>query len=142
MAEMDVLMQTERTFPPPEDFAKQANANDPGIYEEADADPEKWWASWADELEWIEPYETVLDWSDPPHAKWFAEGKLNASANCLDRHVAGGQGRAWWPSTGRARTASAGTSRTPSCSRRPSASPTSSRASASARATSSGSTCR
>ena len=92
MAEMDVLMQTERTFPPPEDFAKQANANDPGIYDEANADPEKWWASWADKLEWIEPYETVLDWSDPPHAKWFAEGKLNASANCLDRHVDAGNG--------------------------------------------------
>ena len=90
--EMDVLMKTERTFPPPEDFAAQANASDPGIYEQANADPEKWWASWADKLEWIEPYETILDWSDPPHAKWFAEGKLNASANCLDRHVTSGRG--------------------------------------------------
>ncbi len=90
--EMDVLMKTDKTFPPPEDFAKQANANDPKIYDEANADPEKWWASWADKLEWIEPYETVLDWSDPPHAKWFAEGKLNASVNCLDRHVDAGNG--------------------------------------------------
>ena len=91
-AEMDVLMKTEQTFPPPEEFAEQANANDPKIYDEANADPEKWWASWADELDWIEPYETVLDWSDPPHAKWFAEGKLNASVNCLDRHVDAGNG--------------------------------------------------
>ena len=91
-AEMDVLMKTEKTFPPPEEFAEQANANDPKIYDEANADPEKWWASWADKLEWIEPYETVLDWSDPPHAKWFAEGKLNASVNCLDRHVDAGNG--------------------------------------------------
>src|SRR5688500_2829512 len=91
-AEMDGLMKTERTFPPPEDFAERANANDPKIYDEANADPEKWWASWADELDWIEPYETVLDWSDPPHAKWFADGKLNASANCLDRHVDAGNG--------------------------------------------------
>src|SRR5688572_30045116 len=91
-SELDVLLETERTFPPPEEFAKQANANDPAIYEQADADPEKWWASWADKLEWIEPYEQVLDWSDPPFAKWFAGGKLNASANCLDRHVAAGNG--------------------------------------------------
>jgi acetyl-CoA synthetase len=90
--ELDVLMETERTFPPPEEFAKQANANDPKIYERAEADPEAWWASWADKLEWIEPYEQVLDWSDPPFAKWFAGGKLNASINCLDRHVAGGNG--------------------------------------------------
>jgi len=90
--EMDVLMKTERTFPPPKEFAARANANDPKIYDEANADPERWWASWADKLEWIEPYETVLDWSDPPHAKWFAEGKLNASANCLDRHVEAGKG--------------------------------------------------
>ena len=59
---------------------------------QGDADPEAWWASWADKLDWIEPYEQVLDWSDPPFAKWFAGGKLNASANCLDRHVAAGNG--------------------------------------------------
>ncbi|MGZ8667619.1 MAG: acetate--CoA ligase, partial [Solirubrobacterales bacterium] len=90
--ELDVLLATERTFPPPPEFAEQANANDPKIYDEANADPEAWWASWADKLEWIEPYEEVLDWSDPPWAKWFNGGKLNASANCLDRHVAAGDG--------------------------------------------------
>ncbi len=90
--EMDVLLKTEQTFPPPEEFAKQANANDPAIYEQAAADPEKWWASWADQLEWIEPYNEVLDWSDPPFAKWFVGGKLNASVNCLDRHVEAGRG--------------------------------------------------
>ena len=90
--ELDVLLHTEQTFPPPPEFAKQANASDPAIYERADADPEAWWASWADKLDWIEPYEQVLDWSDPPFAKWFVGGKLNASANCLDRHVAAGNG--------------------------------------------------
>ena len=90
--EMDVLLKTEQTFPPPEEFAKQANANDPAIYEQAAADPERWWASWADQLEWIEPYDEVLDWSDPPFAKWFVGGKLNASVNCLDRHVDAGRG--------------------------------------------------
>jgi acetyl-CoA synthetase len=90
--ELDVLLKTEQTFPPPPEFAAQANASDPGIYERADADPETWWASWAEKLEWIEPWSEVLDWSDPPFAKWFVGGKLNASANCLDRHVAAGAG--------------------------------------------------
>ena len=90
--ELHVLLQTEQTFPPPEHFAAQANANDPQIYEQAAADPEGWWSSWADKLEWIEPYEQVLDWSEPPFARWFAGGRLNASANGLDRHVAAGNG--------------------------------------------------
>ena len=89
---IDVMMKTERTFPPPEDFAAQANASDPDIYEQADADPEAWWSSWAEKLEWIEPFNEVLDWSEPPFAKWFSGGKLNVSANCLDRHVDAGNG--------------------------------------------------
>ena len=47
---------------------------------------------WAEKLDWIEPWDEVLDWSDPPFAKWFVGGKLNASANCLDRHVEAGRG--------------------------------------------------
>ena len=90
--ELDVLLHTERTFPPPEEFAKQANANDPEVYEQADADSEAWWASWAEKLDWFEPFTEVLDWSDPPWVKWFSGGKLNASSNCLDRHVAAGRG--------------------------------------------------
>jgi acetyl-CoA synthetase len=90
--EIDVLLKTDQTFPPPEEFAKRANANDPQIYAEASQDFEGWWSSWADELEWIEPYDKVLDWSDPPFARWFDGGKLNASVNCLDRHVAAGKG--------------------------------------------------
>ena len=58
----------------------------------ADEDPETWWASWAEKLEWMKPWSEVLDWSDPPFAKWFAGGTLNASANCLDRHVEAGRG--------------------------------------------------
>ena len=90
--EIDVLLETEHTFPPPPEFAAQANASDPGIYERAAADPEAWWASWAEKLEWIEPFDEVLDWSNPPFAKWFIGGKLNISANCLDRHVEAGKG--------------------------------------------------
>ncbi len=89
---IDVLLKTEQTFPPPPEFAADANASDPGIYERADSDPEAWWGSWAEKLDWIEPFDEVLDWTDPPWAKWFAGGKLNVSANCLDRHVAAGAG--------------------------------------------------
>jgi len=90
--ELDVLLSTEQTFPPPPGFAAEAEWSDPAVYERAAADPEAWWAGWAEKLEWIEPWQTVLDWSDPPHAKWFEGGKLNVSANCLDRHVAAGRG--------------------------------------------------
>jgi acetyl-CoA synthetase len=93
-SELDVLLKTEQTFPPPEDFAAASDFSDPEIYARADADPEGWWASWAEKLDWIEPWDTVLDWSDPPHATWFAGGKLNVSANCLDRHVEAGRGEA------------------------------------------------
>lgn len=89
---IDVLMKTEQSFEPPPEFAAQANASDPGIYERADDDPEAWWGSWAEKLEWIEPFDEILDWSDPPFAKWFSGGKLNVSANCLDRHVDAGNG--------------------------------------------------
>jgi len=90
--ELDVLLQTEQTFPPPPEFAAQANVADPGVYERAAADREAWWASWAEKLEWIKPWDEVLDWSDPPHARWFDGGTLNVSANCLDRHVSAGHG--------------------------------------------------
>jgi acetyl-CoA synthetase len=90
--ELDVLLETEQTFPPPPEFAAQANASDPGVYERADADPETWWASWAEKLDWTRPWDSVLDWSDPPFARWFSGGTLNASANCLDRHADAGQG--------------------------------------------------
>ena len=91
-SELHVLLQTEHTFPPPPEFAAQANASDPEVYARADEDPETWWASWAEKLEWMKPWSEVLDWSDPPLAKWFVGGRINASANCLDRHVEAGHG--------------------------------------------------
>ena len=90
--ELSVLMKTERTFEPPAEYAAAAEFNDTSVYEEADADYEAWWAGWARRLDWIEPFTEVLDWTDPPHARWFADGKLNVSANCLDRHVEAGNG--------------------------------------------------
>jgi acetyl-CoA synthetase len=75
-----------RQFPPPATFTAVANVSDPAIYEKAAADPEAYWAEWAAKLDWIEPWQTICEWN-PPHAKWFVGGKLNISANCLDRHI-------------------------------------------------------
>ncbi|MEP6691965.1 MAG: acetate--CoA ligase [Gemmatimonadaceae bacterium] len=88
MTDIDVLLQENRSFPPSAAFRAQANASDPAIYERAASDPETFWADMARELEWITPFTTVLDWK-PPRATWFTGGTLNASANCLDRHVRG-----------------------------------------------------
>src|SRR3954453_17183331 len=88
--DLEVLLKTEDRFPPPDDFAAQANAADPSIYDEGE-DYEQWWAKWAKELDWFEDFQTVLEWN-PPWAKWFKEGKLNVSHNCLDRHVEAGKG--------------------------------------------------
>ena len=83
---IEALLQEDRRFPPPEEFAKQANVRDPGIYEEALKDPEGFWARFAEELDWFKKWDKVLEW-DPPFAKWFVEGKINVSYNCLDRHL-------------------------------------------------------
>ena len=88
---IDTLLSEHRSFAPPADFIAQANASDPGIYALADADYEGWWASWAEKLQWDRKWDQVLDWQSP-YAKWFVGGKLNASVQCLDRHVAAGNG--------------------------------------------------
>jgi acetyl-CoA synthetase len=86
MTDIDVLLREDRTFPPPPSFARAAHVNDPAIYDRAARDPETFWAEQARELEWFTPWSKVLEW-DPPWAKWFVGGQLNASVNCLDRHV-------------------------------------------------------
>jgi acetyl-CoA synthetase len=85
-AEIAALLNEHRTFAPPEGFVQQATANDPAIYEKAAADPEAFWEGFARELEWMQPWQKVCDWN-PPDAKWFVGGTLNASVNCLDRHI-------------------------------------------------------
>jgi acetyl-CoA synthetase len=88
---LEELLEVE-SFPPPEEFARDALLNDPEVYERAAADPLEWWAEQARALQWMkEPTETVDD-SEPPFHKWFADGTLNASQNCLDRHVEAGRG--------------------------------------------------
>ncbi len=88
MTEIDALLQEHRRFPPSETWRHRANINDPNVYARAAADPEKFWADFARELDWFEPWTRVLEWN-PPYAKWFVGGKLNASVNCLDRHIRG-----------------------------------------------------
>ncbi|TMK56464.1 MAG: acetate--CoA ligase [Actinobacteria bacterium] len=89
---LEELLGVEK-FEPPEELRAEANWSDPGIYEEAAADPEAWWLAQAKELlDWdVEPSQS-LDDSNPPFYKWFADGRLNASAQCLDRHVEAGNG--------------------------------------------------
>ncbi|MDQ2964332.1 MAG: acetate--CoA ligase, partial [Chloroflexota bacterium] len=88
---LDTLGTETRTFPPESGFAAQANVTDPGIYERADRDFEGFWAEQARTLHWRKPFTKVLEW-DAPYAKWFADGQLNLSENCLDRHVKAGKG--------------------------------------------------
>jgi acetyl-CoA synthetase len=84
--EISALLRENRTFPPTEAWRRDALVNDPGIYDRAAADPEAFWAEQSKALEWIRPWDRVLEWT-PPFAKWFVGGQLNVSANCLDRHV-------------------------------------------------------
>jgi acetyl-CoA synthetase len=88
MDEISALLQEDRRFPPSDAWRREAIANDPGVYARAAADPEAFWAEFARELEWMTPWSRVLEWN-APHAKWFVGGKLNASVNCLDRHIRG-----------------------------------------------------
>jgi acetyl-CoA synthetase len=88
---LDAMLAIER-FPPPEDVRAQALLNDPSVYTDAERDPQAWWAQQAEALDWFERWDTVLDDANPPFYKWFVGGKLNASYNCLDRHVLAGRG--------------------------------------------------
>ena len=86
------LLHEERTFPPSEEFAAQANAK-ADLYDRAAADREGFWAEQARRfLTWENDFTQVLDWSEAPVARWFVGGRLNAAVNCVDRHVAQGLG--------------------------------------------------
>jgi acetyl-CoA synthetase len=89
--ELERLMN-QGLFEPPEDFKAQALVSDDSLYEEARKDPEAFWARQAEELDWFEKWDEVLDESNAPFYKWFTGGKLNLSYNCLDRHVEAGRG--------------------------------------------------
>jgi acetyl-CoA synthetase len=83
--QLDTLLSEQRRFPPPAGFAASANGTEE-LYRAAERDREGFWAEQARALQWIRPWDRVLDWT-LPHAKWFVGGKLNVSANCLDRHL-------------------------------------------------------
>ena len=87
-AEFSDLLREDRRFDPPAGFRAAARVRDESIYAEAERDPEAFWAGFASELEWSTPWTQILDWQ-PPHAKWFVGGRLNASVNCIDRHLRG-----------------------------------------------------
>ncbi len=90
-SQIDHLLNESRRFPPTPEFTAQANAT-ADLYDEA-ADREAFWAQQArDLITWHTPFTEVLDWSNPPFAKWFGDGKLNVAYNCLDRHVEAGNG--------------------------------------------------
>ena len=88
---LDNLLAEDRTFAPGLEFAAHANLS-AEAYGRAEADPEAWWAEQARRLSWEHPFTQVLDFSDAPHATWFADGTLNVAYNCVDRHVEDGFG--------------------------------------------------
>src|SRR6476620_6726537 len=90
--QLEDLLEQER-FEPPEDFVKDALVTDLSMHEEAAKDPAGWWLKQTTELlDWFEEPTEALDDSNPPFFKWFSDGKLNVSFNCLDRHVDAGNG--------------------------------------------------
>jgi acetyl-CoA synthetase len=90
-AQLEAMLEVEK-FEPPEEFRKQALLSDPAVYEEAERDWKGWWLSQAKELHWFKEPTEILDDSNPPFYRWFTDGKINASYNCLDRHVEAGNG--------------------------------------------------
>ncbi|GAA2864333.1 acetate--CoA ligase [Microbacterium arabinogalactanolyticum] len=91
-SQIDHLLDESRKFPPSDEFVAHT-IDDPALYERAKADREGFWGDQARELiTWSKPFTQVLDWSNPPFAKWFDDGELNVAYNCLDRHVEAGLG--------------------------------------------------
>ncbi|MEC5128473.1 acetate--CoA ligase [Verrucomicrobiales bacterium BCK34] len=90
-------LQTEnRVFAPSAEFSAKAHVKSleeyDALHKRSVEDPDAWWSGQAENLSWQKKWDTVLDWSDAPFAKWFDGGKINASENCLDRHVRDGKG--------------------------------------------------
>jgi acetyl-CoA synthetase len=90
-SQLSELLDVEK-FEPPDDFRQQALVTDMSLHEEAASDPAAWWRKLAGELDWFTEPTTGLDDSNPPFFKWFEDGKINASYNCLDRHIEAGIG--------------------------------------------------
>ncbi|MFB1063021.1 acetate--CoA ligase [Natrinema sp. H-ect4] len=91
-ADLEARLEEQEAFEPPESFVEQANVTDQGIYEEFEENWPECWERAADLLSWDEEYDTVLEDGNAPFYEWFTGGKLNASYNCLDRHIEEGRG--------------------------------------------------
>ncbi len=85
------LLKEDRRFPPPEALAADANVK-AEAYARAAEDRDAFWAAAAERLSWGQKWDRVLDWDNPPFAKWFVGGTINAAYNCVDRHVEAGNG--------------------------------------------------
>src|SRR5207244_9194623 len=100
------LLKAKEQYPPWEALREAAVVRDDSFRLDAAKDPEAFWARMAKDLAWMAPWSKVLEW-DPPFAKWFVGGKLNMSANCLDRHLAGARRKkaalVWEGATGQRR---------------------------------------
>ncbi len=88
---LEELLHQDR-FAPPARFVATERVDDASLHARAELDPDGFWAEQARELHWDKPFTTVLDDSNPPFYRWFTDGKLNVSYNCLDRHVEAGHG--------------------------------------------------
>ena len=86
-ADLEARLAEQDSFEPPADFVKQANVTDPDIYDEFETNWPDCWTRAANMLDWEAEYTEILNDSNPPFYEWFADGELNASANCLDRHL-------------------------------------------------------
>ena len=91
--ELERLLEAGGVFPPSEQFKQSALISDPAVYKQADADPVGFWEQQAHALEWSKPWDKALDDSNPPFYNWFVGGQLNASHNCVDRHIEAGLGK-------------------------------------------------
>jgi acetyl-CoA synthetase len=89
--QLEEMLEIE-TFDPPAEFREHALLSDPAVYEEAEKDWKGWWTKQAKNLHWFKEPTQILDDSNPPFYKWFSDGTINASYNCLDRHVEAGNG--------------------------------------------------
>jgi acetyl-CoA synthetase len=90
-SQLEEMLEIEK-FEPPEGFREHSLLSDPSVYEEAENDWKGWWVTQAKQLHWFKQPTEDLDDSNPPFYKWFADGKINASYNCVDRHVEAGKG--------------------------------------------------
>jgi acetyl-CoA synthetase len=90
--QIEAFFDEQRHFAPSPSFRAQAIAQ-PSIYDEAERDPAGWWLTQSARLAWAKAPTKSLEWDDAPFARWFSDGRLNASVSCVDQHVAAGRGQ-------------------------------------------------